>query len=160
MNEIASKFICSCGTCNNQSLEVSTCDVAIEERQLIRSYLEQYKKPDDIVIAVANKYGWLKPEFASIYKVDASKTWNPKEKIITNGVTPINPLTTNPNLQSEPWNKICPIEGDPVYSGVTTLEYNSKIYGLCCADCQTEFRNAPEKYSKRLNADGTILIRG
>lgn len=156
--EIASKFICSCGTCNNQTLEVSRCDVAIEERQLIRNYLEQNQKPDDIVIKVANKYGWLKPEFASFYKVDASKIWNQKEKKISKDIIPDSPLTTRSNLQSEPWNKVCPIEGDPVYSGVSTVEYNGKIYGLCCEDCQTEFRNVPEKYLKNLSENGSEFI--
>jgi len=79
--EIASKFVCSCGTCNEESLEVCACERAVEERQFIRDYLEQStnggQKPDDIVIAVANKYGWMKAEFASNYKVDPSRGWNP-----------------------------------------------------------------------------------
>lgn len=81
--EIASKFICSCGTCNEESLEVCSCGRAVEERQFIRDYLEQNQKPDDIVIAVANKFGWLKAEFASVYKVDVSRVWNPNPLEIT-----------------------------------------------------------------------------
>ena len=75
--EIASKFVCSCGNCNEESLEVCKCERAIEERQFIRGYLEQNQKSEDIVFAVANKYGWMKAEFASTYKVDPSKVWNP-----------------------------------------------------------------------------------
>ena len=74
--EIASKFVCSCGSCNEESLEICKCERSIEERQFIRDYLQQNQKPDAIVIALANKYGWMKAEFASIYNVDKSKIWN------------------------------------------------------------------------------------
>lgn len=73
--ELATKFVCSCGTCNEESLEKCTCQRAIEERQFIRDYLERNGNPDDIVIALANKYGYLKAEYAKNYKVDKSKTW-------------------------------------------------------------------------------------
>ena len=79
VTSIASKFICSCGTeeCANQSLETCTCDIAAKERQFIRENLEKNTKPDDIVVALANKYGFLKSEFASKYKIGQSKVWNP-----------------------------------------------------------------------------------
>lgn len=94
--EIASKFVCSCGTCNEESLEVCTCGRAVEERQFIRDYLEQNQKPDDIVVAVANKYGWLKAEFASTYNVEASKVWNPNPLEITKDIISTTPaLITN-----------------------------------------------------------------
>lgn len=93
--EIASKFVCSCGTCNEESLEVCTCGRAVEERQFIRDYLEQNQKSEDIVVAVANKYGWMKAEFASTYNVDASKVWNPNPLEINK-----NALSTNPALIS------------------------------------------------------------
>ena len=73
---IASKFICACGTCNEQPLETCACPTAIEERDYIRQELQQNKTPDNIVVSVANKYGWLKAEFASLYKVDKSRTWS------------------------------------------------------------------------------------
>ena len=75
---IASKFVCSCGTteCNFTSLESCTCSTAAEERQLIRSKLEKNEKPDDIVVDLANQYGFLKSEFASKYKVDPKKVWH------------------------------------------------------------------------------------
>ena len=72
VKQIASKFVCSCGTneCNFTSLESCTCSTAAEERQLIRTKLEKNEKPDDIVVDLANKYGFLKSEFASKYKVE------------------------------------------------------------------------------------------
>lgn len=76
---IASKFVCSCKSCDQLPLESCKCGIAVEERQFIRNYLEQKQKPDDIVIALANKYGWLKSEFAVKYKVDQSEVWNPDQ---------------------------------------------------------------------------------
>lgn len=85
--DIASKFVCSCGTCNEESLEVCACERAVEERQFIRDYLEQStnngQRPDDIVYVVANKYGWMKAEFASKYKVDPSRVWNSTQLQVT-----------------------------------------------------------------------------
>lgn len=75
--DLASKFVCSCGSCNEEPLESCLCPTAVEERQFIRDYLEKNQNADDIVIALANKYGWLKAEFASEYNVDVSKIWNP-----------------------------------------------------------------------------------
>ena len=91
--EIASKFVCSCGTCGEQSLEICKCERAVEERQFIRDYLEQNQKSDEIVIAVANKYGWLKADFASNYKVDASRVWNPNQLQVTKEL-----ISTAPNI--------------------------------------------------------------
>jgi cytochrome c-type biogenesis protein CcmH/NrfF/predicted amidophosphoribosyltransferase len=73
--EVASKFVCSCGTCNAESLEKCTCPTAVEEREMIRDYLQQSMANDKIVLAVANKYGWMKAEFASKYKVEESKIY-------------------------------------------------------------------------------------
>ncbi|MEW6702116.1 MAG: zinc-ribbon domain-containing protein [Bacteroidota bacterium] len=75
VREIASKFVCSCGTCNAEPLETCTCATAIEERGMIRDYLQQSIDNDKIILAVANKYGWMKAEFASKYKVEESKIY-------------------------------------------------------------------------------------
>lgn len=97
--EIASKFVCSCGSCNEESLEVCKCERGVEERQFIRDYLEQNQKPDDIVVAVANKYGWMKAEFASKYNVDPSRIWNPNLETgqlqIPDNLIPPNPDLVN-----------------------------------------------------------------
>ncbi|MHB8578840.1 MAG: zinc-ribbon domain-containing protein [Ignavibacteriaceae bacterium] len=75
---IASKFACSCLTneCNYTSLESCTCGTASEERQFITTKIEKNVKPDDIVVELADKYGFLKSEFVSKYKVSPSKVWN------------------------------------------------------------------------------------
>jgi YHS domain-containing protein len=158
--EIASKFVCSCGSCNEESLEVCKCERAVEERQFIRTYLEENKNTDDLILAVANRYGFLKDEFASTFNVDPSKVWNIKDKLISNTIVPENPLILKSNSQSKPWNKVCPIKGEQVDPSVSTVEYNGKNYGFCCFGCDTEFMTNPEKYSRRLNVDGTIFISG
>lgn len=76
--EIASKFACSCGTCGEESLEKCTCPRAVEERQFIRDYVERKGNPTDITVALANKYGYLKAEYAKNYNIDPSKVWTAK----------------------------------------------------------------------------------
>ena len=64
---VASKFICSCGTCGEKPLDTCSCDKAAEERQFIRNYLQAGQSPDQVIAAVMKTYGWLKPEFEAIY---------------------------------------------------------------------------------------------
>lgn len=47
-------------------------------------------------------------------------------------------------------NKICPVSGEKVgQMGETVqIEYNGKIYNLCCDMCKKDFLKNPEKYSK------------
>jgi len=76
LNEIASKFVCSCGTCGELSLETCSCPTAEEEHALINTMLSQNISVDEIVVAVANKYGWLKSKYSSQYQqIDKSKVW-------------------------------------------------------------------------------------
>lgn len=65
--EIASKFICSCGSCGQLPLETCTCDRAIEQRQFIRKALQEGEPKERVVQAVQDSYGWMKPEFAAQY---------------------------------------------------------------------------------------------
>jgi len=75
-NEIASKFVCSCGGCGEISLEACSCITAEEEHTFINNMLSQNISADEIVIAVANKYGWLKSEYYPQYKqLDKSRVW-------------------------------------------------------------------------------------
>ena len=47
-------------------------------------------------------------------------------------------------------NKICPVSGEKVgeMGDIVQIEYNGKIYNLCCAMCKKDFLENPEKYSK------------
>lgn len=73
--KIASMFRCSCKKCPIESLEVCKCNRAIEERNFIRKYTEQNETLDKVVVAIAERYGFLKAEYASNYDVDKSKIW-------------------------------------------------------------------------------------
>ena len=65
--DVASKFICSCGTCGEKPLDTCTCETAVQERQFIRGRLQQGQTPEQVAVAVSTEFGWLKPEFASKY---------------------------------------------------------------------------------------------
>ena len=50
-------------------------------------------------------------------------------------------------------NKICPVSGDKVAGSKmgdkpVNIEYNGKLYHLCCPMCIKDFKKNPEKYSK------------
>lgn len=47
-------------------------------------------------------------------------------------------------------NTVCPVTGNPVedMKNPATVEYNGKIYNLCCPMCKATFMSNPEKYSK------------
>jgi YHS domain-containing protein len=48
-------------------------------------------------------------------------------------------------------NTKCIVSADDV--GTTTVEYQGKLYHLCCADCLADFKKDPAKYVKALEAD-------
>ncbi len=96
LNEIASKFVCSCGTCGELSLETCTCPTAEEEHAFINAMLSQNISSDEIVVAVANKYGWLKSEYYPQYKqLDKSKVWFGGTSKNLNSTTQNNLLSAN-----------------------------------------------------------------
>ncbi|KAF0153543.1 MAG: hypothetical protein FD143_75 [Ignavibacteria bacterium] len=74
--KIASMFICSCQKCKMESLEVCKCNRAIEERNLIRKCTEQEETVNNIVLTIAERYGFLKAEYANNYNVDKSQIWS------------------------------------------------------------------------------------
>ena len=46
-------------------------------------------------------------------------------------------------------NTICPVTGNPIdMKNPITVEYNGKIYNLCCPMCPATFKANPEKYAK------------
>lgn len=46
-------------------------------------------------------------------------------------------------------NKICPVSGQKVgeMGDIVQVEYNGKMYNLCCSMCAKDFKKNPEKYS-------------
>jgi hypothetical protein len=67
--DVASKFICSCGTCGEQSLDVCSCETAVQEREFIRTSLQSGQSVDMVSLAVQDKFGWVKPAFSA--KIDS-----------------------------------------------------------------------------------------
>jgi YHS domain-containing protein len=61
-------------------------------------------------------------------------------------------------VSKEPWNKVCPVKGNPIEEDSPIVEYNGKVYGFCCPGCDTKFARNPEKYSKNLSEDGKRFI--
>ena len=54
---------------------------------------------------------------------------------------------------NEVGNKICPVSGEKiVMEKKSTIEYQGKIYNLCCSMCKTDFQKKPEKYIEKLKA--------
>ena len=47
-------------------------------------------------------------------------------------------------------NKHCPVSGNKVgeMGPPIKVEYNGKVYNLCCSGCVSSFKSDPEKYSK------------
>ncbi|MGB9773043.1 MAG: zinc-ribbon domain-containing protein [Bacteroidota bacterium] len=78
VTEIAAKFVCSCGRCNETSLDICTCPKAIEERQFIRSSLQQGIASADVVSYVNGTFGGLKPEFQTAIDRSGAKKSLPK----------------------------------------------------------------------------------
>ena len=62
------------------------------------------------------------------------------------------------SVSKEPWNKVCPVKGNPIEADSPTVEYNGKVYAFCCPGCDTKFAKNPEKYSKNLSDDGKKFI--
>ncbi len=58
--DIASKFACACGGCDEDPLDKCKCDFADEEREFIRTNLENLNSDDATIEAVNKKYGGLK----------------------------------------------------------------------------------------------------
>ena len=90
VQEVASKFACSCGTCNELPLDTCSCATAVEERQFIRDRIQSGQANDQIVQAVNSTYGWMKKEDAATSIAPSQKSretkpagWEPKRALAT-----------------------------------------------------------------------------
>ncbi len=84
LNDIASKFICSCGTCDELPLETCGCPTANGEKAFIQSQMNTNKSDAQIIKAVYSKYGWIKPQFKNLLS-SAGETSGNSSKLISNG---------------------------------------------------------------------------
>ncbi len=60
---------------------------------------------------------------------------------------------TNPemDIKKDGEKVTCPVTGDEIMKSdaVSSIEYKGKTYYLCCPDCEKEFKENPEKYTKK-----------
>ena len=62
-----------------------------------------------------------------------------------------------PTAPVEVGNKICPVTGEEIKDSdmgeAAKVEYNGKIYNLCCSMCVKDFKKDPETYIKKVEAE-------
>lgn len=86
--QVASKFICSCGTCGEQPLDTCACETAGQERQFIRTQIQSGQSLEQVILVLNSTYGWMKKEFVVQYDSLARK----------NGIS--TKVTLPPDIQS------------------------------------------------------------
>ncbi len=64
---VASKFTCACGECNDDLTDCS-CPTANREKQMIQSQLQDNVAEIEIIKKINDEYGMLKPEYAGLLK--------------------------------------------------------------------------------------------
>lgn len=61
VKRVAERFVCSCGTCGEKSLEICSCEMAGQERAFIEEQLRNGHTEAEAADALNKKYGGLKP---------------------------------------------------------------------------------------------------
>ncbi len=124
--QVASKFVCSCGTCGEKPLETCTCDRAAQERQFIRTALQAGQTLEQVIAAVDATYGWMKPEYAAMY--DSASTIKNRLNAAAGanvGQRPVAPL----------------VAGKGLHATIATVADSAEIYSYfrCpCGQCSVE----------------------
>lgn len=67
VREVASHFVCGCGSCDDLELATCSCPTAVKERAVIQEELDRGTPPRDVVRLIADRYGHLKPQFAGMF---------------------------------------------------------------------------------------------
>ncbi len=66
-------------------------------------------------------------------------------------------LAAGPAMAAEPKPQtVCPVLGDNIDKKVF-IDYQGKRIYFCCSGCDAEFRKDPEKYLKKIEAQGITL---
>jgi hypothetical protein len=60
MLRVASRFVCSCGTCGEERLDICSCETAKQERAFIQEQLRNGRSEAEAAEALNKKYGGLK----------------------------------------------------------------------------------------------------
>lgn len=125
VREIASKFLCSCGTCDVPELADCVCPTAIEEKALIERELELGTPQTQVVELVQRRYGRLKPQYASLV---GSAAGEPVASMGEGGAEPDESADGSPRLvESEPLSILA--------TEVDTLAIASR-FTCACTQCR------------------------
>jgi uncharacterized membrane protein YvbJ len=62
---VASRYLCSCGTCQAEPLDICSCARAVEVRQFIRNKVQVGQSAYQVMVAVDQTYGWKKNDAGS-----------------------------------------------------------------------------------------------
>ncbi len=80
---IAAQFVCTCGTCGNETLDQCTCDNAREARQLIRSGVLSGQPVDRVIAVVDSTYeGRIQSPFANPTAGTSTTKLKPEEVLV------------------------------------------------------------------------------
>jgi YHS domain-containing protein len=63
--------------------------------------------------------------------------------------------TTMQQQESQAWNAVCPVDGEPVSAEVPTIKYNGKDYGFDSPSCAVIFNDDASTYAANLSEDGS-----
>lgn len=62
-------------------------------------------------------------------------------------------LSEESTVKIEVGNKICPISGEKIKPGKEhKVEYNGKVYNLCCSMCDKDYKKDPQAAIEKLEA--------
>lgn len=64
---VASKFVCACGSCPKEPLEICSCPTARKERDFIRNALYSGMDEGNVINTLNNRFGGIESEFESQY---------------------------------------------------------------------------------------------
>lgn len=74
VQEVASKFWCSCGSCEEPELTQCTCPTAAEEKKFIDRELKKGVSKAEVIQAVQSRYGHIKSQYASFMQEQRADT--------------------------------------------------------------------------------------
>ena len=65
--------------------------------------------------------------------------------------------TTGKSTAIEVGNKVCPVMGGEIIEGRSVkVEYEGKLYNLCCSGCISVFKDDPNKYIEKIKENEKI----
>lgn len=78
VQQVAAKFLCSCGSCDVLELAECTCPTALAEKRLIEQELGRGTPEREVLRQVNQRYGRIKSPYASLVAGEGSATASEK----------------------------------------------------------------------------------